>query len=89
MTLLRKLNVAVTGSGLRAWLRGRYAWLPAAVRYEAPKTFPSGEGGPPPGGSEEGHYERELCVFINRSRPERPSSVRANALPAPPEGKLK
>lgn len=31
-TLLRKLNVAVTGSGLRAWLRGRYAWLPAAVR---------------------------------------------------------
>lgn len=30
--LLRKLNVAVTGSGLRAWLRGRYAWLPAAVR---------------------------------------------------------
>ena len=31
-TLLRKLNVAVTGSGLRAWLRDRYAWLPAAVR---------------------------------------------------------
>lgn len=30
--LLRKLNAAVTGSGLRAWLRGRYAWLPAAVR---------------------------------------------------------
>lgn len=30
--LLRKLNVAVTGSGLRAWLRGRYAWLPVAVR---------------------------------------------------------
>lgn len=30
--LLRKLNVAVTGSGLRAWLRSRYGWIPAAVR---------------------------------------------------------
>lgn len=31
-TLLRKLNVAVTGSGLRAKLRSRYGWIPAAVR---------------------------------------------------------
>ncbi len=37
---------------------------------------------------EEGRYGRERCVFISRSRSERPSSVRANALPAPPKGKL-
>lgn len=37
---------------------------------------------------EEGRYGSELYVFSYRSRALGPSSVRANALPAPPEGKL-
>ena len=37
---------------------------------------------------EEGRYGSELYVFSYRSRALGPSSVRANALPAPPEGEL-